>query len=44
LVTIWHAGWHDAHAHLVPSAVRPYRSIAQFAGSLSECTDTMSVA
>jgi ribosomal protein S18 acetylase RimI-like enzyme len=44
LVEIWHAGWHDAHAHLVPPALLAYRSRDHFVVWLAECTDRIDVA
>ncbi|WP_138933014.1 GNAT family N-acetyltransferase [Roseovarius arcticus] len=30
IIKIWHAGWHDAHAHLVPEPLLKFREIEHF--------------
>jgi len=39
LIKLWHAGWHDAHSHLVPREILAYRSVDHFNMWLSECRD-----
>ena len=34
LATIWHAGWHEAHAHLVPAELTGLRTLESFRGRL----------
>ena len=34
LATIWHAGWHEAHAHLVPVELTGLRTLESFRGRL----------
>jgi GNAT superfamily N-acetyltransferase len=34
LARIWHDGWHDAHAHLMPAGLTSARTIASFAERL----------
>lgn len=44
IVQLWHQGWHDAHANLVPDDVLPYRSKDHFSLWLEEAEDTFFVA
>ena len=44
IVRIWHQGWHDAHRHLVPSEILPYREPRHFDLWLDECIDETVVA
>ncbi len=39
LIRLWHQGWHDAHANLVPVDVLDYRKPEYFAIWLNECAD-----
>ncbi len=39
IVDIWHRGWHDAHAGLVPKGVLNYRTIDYFWSWLHCSTD-----
>ncbi|MDW9358538.1 GNAT family N-acetyltransferase [Sinorhizobium meliloti] len=41
---LWHQGWHDAHAELVPPEVLPYRTQSHFPIWLKEAPDTFYVA
>jgi putative acetyltransferase len=40
IVQLWHQGWHDAHAELVPSEVLSFRTESHFAVWLQEARDT----
>lgn len=44
IVQLWHQGWHDAHADLVPSEVLAFRTPDHFAMWLKEAPDTFYVA
>lgn len=44
ILSIWHEGWHDAHAALVPEAILPYRTPDYFRRWLAESTDVFHVA
>ena len=44
LAEIWHAGWHDAHAAIVPAALTRVRTLASFADRLRAALATMRVA
>ena len=44
IIRIWHAGWHDAHARLVPEYLLEYRKIAHFWYWLESSTDQFFVA
>jgi GNAT superfamily N-acetyltransferase len=44
LIELWHAGWHDAHAHLVPKEISAYRSFVHFRTWFMECGDAFHVA
>ncbi|MEM5542670.1 GNAT family N-acetyltransferase [Sulfitobacter sp. AS92] len=44
IVDIWHRGWHDAHAGLVPKGVLNYRAIDHFWSWLHCSTDQFYVA
>ncbi len=44
IVQLWHQGWHDAHANLVPDGVLPYRSKDHFGLWLTEAEDAFFVA
>ena len=44
ILALWHQGWHQAHAHLVPAAVLRYRTAAYFALWFDQCTDLFQVA
>jgi ribosomal protein S18 acetylase RimI-like enzyme len=44
LVALWHAGWHDAHAHLVPAAILSYRTPEHFRLWLGQSGETIFVA
>lgn len=44
IVGIWYAGWHDAHAKLVPSAILGFRRIEHFQNWLEASTDEFLVA
>lgn len=39
VLSLWHQGWHDAHAHLVPLAVLSYRTPHYFSLWIDECQD-----
>ncbi|MHC2422093.1 hypothetical protein ACVMB2_006004 [Sinorhizobium meliloti] len=41
---VWHQGWHDAHAELVPPEVLPYRTQSHFLIWLAEAPGTFYVA
>jgi GNAT superfamily N-acetyltransferase len=40
---MWHLGWHDAHAHLVPTGILEYRTPKYFAVWLDQSTDKFHV-
>jgi GNAT superfamily N-acetyltransferase len=44
IVQLWHQGWHEAHAALVPSEVLSFRTEGHFAIWLKEARDTFYVA
>ncbi|RUZ78308.1 GNAT family N-acetyltransferase [Mesorhizobium sp. M7A.F.Ca.US.006.01.1.1] len=44
IVQLWHQGWHDAHAHLVPAEILAYRTPAHFSLWLEQSTDAFHVA
>ncbi|KJF70115.1 GNAT family N-acetyltransferase [Agrobacterium arsenijevicii] len=44
ILQLWHRGWHDAHADLVPSEVLAFRTENHFAVWLKEARDTFYVA
>jgi GNAT superfamily N-acetyltransferase len=44
IVHLWHQGWHDAHAELVPLEVLSYRTKSHFLTWLKEAPDTFYVA
>jgi GNAT superfamily N-acetyltransferase len=44
IVRLWHQGWHDAHAALVPPEVLAFRTIDHFHTWLGEARDTFHVA
>ncbi|MFD9898652.1 GNAT family N-acetyltransferase [Mesorhizobium sp. NPDC059025] len=44
IVRLWHQGWHDAHAALVPAGVLAFRTIDHFAIWLQEARDAFYVA
>ncbi len=44
IVDIWHSGWHDAHADIVPKGVIDYRTIECFWSWLHCSTDQFYVA
>jgi len=44
IVGLWHQGWHDAHAALVPPEVLAFRMIDHFATWLAEARDAFYVA
>ena len=44
IITLWHRGWHDAHAALVPPALLAYRTPAHFALWRDQATDRFFVA
>jgi GNAT superfamily N-acetyltransferase len=39
ILKLWHQGWHDAHAHLVPPQVLVFRTPDYFALWLKQATD-----
>ena len=43
LARIWHEGWHDAHAHLMPPALTRLRTLDSFAQRLSAALPTVRV-
>ena len=43
-VQLWHQGWHDAHADLVPLGVSPFRTEEHFVIWLREARDAFYVA
>ncbi|MGM4986463.1 MULTISPECIES: GNAT family N-acetyltransferase [Rhizobium] len=44
ILHLWHRGWHDAHADLVPPEVLAFRTESHFAIWLKEARDTFYVA
>ena len=44
ILRLWHEGWHDAHATLVPAAVLATRKPAHFARWLGDSLDATVVA
>lgn len=44
IVQLWHQGWHDAHAELVPPEVLSFRTKWHFLSWLQEASDTFYVA
>lgn len=44
IVKIWHQGWHDAHAELVPKEILAYRQIEHLRNWLATSTDRFFVA
>jgi GNAT superfamily N-acetyltransferase len=44
IIHLWHQGWHDAHAELVPPEVLSYRTKNHFITWLREASDTFYVA
>ncbi|MER9306238.1 hypothetical protein NKJ06_15500 [Mesorhizobium sp. M0293] len=44
IVQLCHQGWHDAHAHLVPTEILAYRTPAYFSLWLKQTTDVFHVA
>ncbi|MCA0033913.1 hypothetical protein [Mesorhizobium sp. B263B2A] len=44
IVRLWHEGWHDAHAHLVPTEILAYRTPAHFSLWLKQSSDAFHVA
>lgn len=44
IVRLWHQGWHDAHAALVPPEVLAFRTIDHFSTWLAEARDAFYVA
>lgn len=44
VIQLWHQGWHDAHAHLVPSDVLAFRTEEHFAIWLKQAQDAFFVA
>jgi GNAT superfamily N-acetyltransferase len=44
LLQLWHRGWHDAHAHLVPAEVLKFRTPEHFSVWLSQSTEQFYVA
>lgn len=40
---MWHLGWHNAHAHLVPAVILEYRTPKYFSLWLKQCTDKFHV-
>ena len=44
IVHLWHQGWHDAHAELVPPEALVYRTKSHFRIWLKEASDTFYVA
>lgn len=43
LARIWHEGWHEAHAHLVPPALTRLRTLESFAQRLRAALPTVRV-
>jgi ribosomal protein S18 acetylase RimI-like enzyme len=44
IVQLWHQGWHDAHAHLVPTEILAFRTPEHFLLWLKQSTDAFHVA
>lgn len=44
IVQLWHQGWHDAHANLVPSEILAFRTKDHFTRWLKEAQDAFYVA
>lgn len=44
IVQLWHQGWHDAHAHLVPAEILAFRTRKYFSLWLSQSADEFHVA
>ncbi|WEX88070.1 GNAT family N-acetyltransferase [Sinorhizobium garamanticum] len=44
IVPLWHRGWHDAHADLVPAELLAYRTLGHFALWLEQASDEFYVA
>lgn len=44
ILEIWHQGWHEAHARLVPTALLAFRTPEYFSRWLDQCTDKFHVA
>lgn len=44
IVNIWHAGWHDAHASIVPEGILEFRTVGCFWTWLKCSTDQFHVA
>ncbi|MGF6159410.1 ribosomal protein S18 acetylase RimI-like enzyme [Ensifer sp. KUDG1] len=44
IVELWHQGWHQAHAHLVPAGILPFRTLEHFALWLAQAGDEFYVA
>ncbi len=44
LVALWHSGWHEAHAPLVPEAVLAFRTLAHFYLWFEQSRDVVFVA
>jgi GNAT superfamily N-acetyltransferase len=41
---LWHRGWHDAHAGIVPTEILQFRTPEHFSLWLSQCTDRFYIA
>lgn len=44
IIQLWHRGWHDAHADLVPAEILPFRTPRHFALWLEQTSDEFYVA
>ncbi len=44
MLQLWHQGWHDAHAHLVPPDILAFRTPAHFADWLEQSEERFYVA
>lgn len=44
IVKLWHEGWHDAHAHLVPPEILAFRTLDHFAVWLQHASDAFYIA
>jgi len=44
LMSVWHQGWHDAHADLVPSEILQFREPEHFMSWYDEAEETICVA
>ncbi|MGV8936127.1 MAG: GNAT family N-acetyltransferase [Allorhizobium sp.] len=44
ILALWHQGWHEAHADLVPAGVLALRAPEHFTVWLDQCTDQFHVA